>query len=130
MTTTGIYPAISGHGPQLSDREVALLDALPETAKQSRPATHADLRFAIVELAKRNDYALDLDVLETGFTAVIASDLRVVANKRGTGEETFYCQASNDDLLRMLAEEIAKACGPQLVLPSGGDEGVLVLAPN
>ena len=83
MTTSGIYPAcasksrplhsgpISGNGPQLSDREVALLDALPETAKQSRPATHADLHGAIVELAKRNDYALDLDVLDTGFTAVI-----------------------------------------------------------
>lgn len=129
MTTSGIYP-INGNGPQLSDREVALLDALPETAKQSRPATHADLHVAIVELAKRNDYALDLDVLDTGFTAVIAQDLRVVANKRGTGEETFYCQATNDDLLRMLAEEIAKACGPQLVLPSGGDEGVLVIASN
>jgi hypothetical protein len=30
----------------------------------------------------------------------------------------------------MLAEELAKTCGPQIVLPSGGDEGVLVIARN
>lgn len=137
----GIYPARpsksaslhSGsiaNGPQLSEHEAALLDALPETAKQSRPATHADLQIAIGELAKRKNYSLDVDMLETGFTAVIADDLRVVANKRGSGEETFYCQATNDDLLRMLAEEIARVCGPQLVLPSGADEAVLVIASN
>lgn len=126
MSTAGIYPI--SNGPQLSEREVALLDALPETAKQSRPATHADLHHAIVAVAERNDYALDIDVVGTGFTATVARDLKVVANKRGTGEETFYCQASNDDLLRLLAEEIARTCGPQIVLPSGGDEGVLVVA--
>ncbi len=129
MSTSGIYP-INGNGPQLSDREAALLDSLPDTARASRPASHADLTAAVVAVAKRNDLALDLDATDTGFTAVIASDLRVVANKRGTGEETFYCQADNDDLLRMLAEEIARTCGPQILLPSGGDEGVLVIAPN
>ncbi len=128
-STSGIYP-IGSTGLQLSDRETALLDALPDTAKHSRPATHAELHRAIVAVAKRHDYALDFDLAGTGFTAVVARDLKVIANKRGSGEETFYCQASNDDLLRMLAEEIAKACGPQIVLPSGGDEGVLVLAPN
>jgi len=129
MSTTGIYPT-SGNGLQLSDRESALLDSLPEDARQSRPATHADLQTAIVALAERNEYTLDIDIVGTGFTAVIARDLRVVANKRGTGEETFYCQATSDDLLRMLAEEIARSCGPQIVLPSGGDEGVLVIASN
>lgn len=135
----GIYPARpnksgslhSGsiaNGPQLSDREMALLDELPETAKTSRPATHRDLEMAVVALAQRQNSAFDIDVTDTGFTAVIARDLKVVANKRGTGEETFYCQATNDDLLRMLAEEIARTCGPQIVLPSGGDEGVLVIA--
>jgi hypothetical protein len=121
--TTGIYSV--SNGPQLSDDEAALLDALPETAKQSRSATHADLSAAVVSIAQRNDYVTD-----TGFTAVVHRELRVVANKRGTGEETFYCQADNDDLLRMLAEELARTCGPQIVLPSGGDEGVLVIAKN
>jgi hypothetical protein len=129
MSTSGIYP-INGNGPQLSDREAALLDSLSDAARQSRQASHADLSVAVVAVAKRNDFALDLDTTDTGFTAVIASDLRVVANKRGTGEETFYCQASNEDLLTMLAEEIARMCGPQIVLPSGGDEGVLVIARN
>jgi hypothetical protein len=129
MSTSGIYP-INGNGPQLSDREAALLDSLSDVARESRPASHADLSVAVVAVAKANDLALDLDTTETGFTAVIARDLRVVANKRGTGEETFYCQADNDDLLRMLAEEIARMCGPQIVLPSGGDEGVLVIARN
>ncbi len=129
MSTCGIYP-INGNGPQLSDREAALLDSLSDTARQSRPATHAELSVAVTAIAKRNDLALDLDATETGFTAVIAKDLRVVANKRGTGEETFYCQATDDDLLRMLAEEIARTCGPQIVLPSSGDEAVLVIATN
>lgn len=135
----GIYPARSSkstslhsgsiaNGPQLSERETALLDALPESAKQSRPATHADLEKAVVALAQRKSAALDIDVTDTGFTAVIARDLKVVANKRGSGEETFYCQATDDDLLRMLAEEIARTCGPQLVVPSGADEAVLVIA--
>ena len=129
MSISGIYP-IGSNGPQLSEYETHLLASLPETAKQSRPATHAELSAAVVAVAKRNDLALDLDATETGFTAVIAHDLRVVANKRGSGEETFYCQATNDDLLRMLAEEIARTCGPQIVLPSGGDEGMLVIARN
>lgn len=124
----GIYSI--ANGPQLSEHEATLLASLPDTAKQSRPATHDDLRGAIGRLAERNAYDLDLDVVETGFTAIIGGDLRVVANKRGSGEETFYCQATNEDLLRMLAEEIARVCGPQLVLPSGGDEGVLVIAGN
>jgi hypothetical protein len=124
----GIYSI--ANGPQLSDREIALLEELPETAKTSRPATHRDLEKAVVALAQRQNSGFDIDVTDTGFTAVIARDLKVVANKRGSGEETFYCQATNDDLLRMLAEEIAKDCGPQIVLPSGGDEGVLVIAPN
>ena len=124
----GIYSI--ANGPQLSDREMALLDELPETAKQSRPATHRDLEKAVLAVAQRQSAALDIDVTETGFTAVVARDLKVVANKRGTGEETFYCQATNEDLLRMLAEELARSCGPQIVLPSGGDEGVLVIASN
>lgn len=128
MSVSGIYSI--NNGPQLSDREAHLLASLPETAKQSRPATHADLQRAIVAVADRNNYALDIDATETGFTAVVKGDLKVVANKRGSGEETFYCQATNDDLLRMLAEEIARTCGPQIVLPSGGDEGVLVIARN
>lgn len=128
MTATGIYSITNG--PQLSDDEVALLDALPETAKQSRQPTHAELSAAVVAVAQRRDAALDIDLNDTGFTAVIAHDLKVIANKRGTGEETFYCQASSDDLLRMLAEEIARTCGPQIVLPSGGDDAVLVIAPN
>lgn len=129
MSITGIYP-VNHNGPQLSEHEAHLLASLPETAKQSRLASHAELTAAVVAVAKANDLALDLDATETGFTAVIAQDLRVVANKRGSGEETFYCQATNDDLLRMLAEEIARTCGPQIVLPSGGDEGMLVIARN
>lgn len=124
----GIYSV--ANGPQLSDDEMALLDSLPETAKQSRPATHRDLERAIVAVAQRSGFALDVDVTETGFTASVKGDLRVVANKRGSGEETFYCQATNDDLLRMLAEELARTCGPQIVLPSGADDGVLVIASN
>jgi len=124
----GIYSI--NNGPQLSDREMALLDSLPETAKQSRPATHRDLEKAVVALAQRHKKGFDIDVTYTGFTAVIEDDLKVVANKRGSGEETFYCQATNEDLLRMLAEELARTCGPQIVLPSGGDEGVLVIASN
>jgi hypothetical protein len=124
----GIYSV--AHGPQLSDAEAATLESLPETAKQSRPATHRDLELAIVAVAQRHGFAFDLQVTDTGFTAVVEHDLRVVANKRGSGEETFYCQATNADLLRMLAEELARACGPQIVLPSGGDEGVLVIARN
>lgn len=124
----GIYSI--HNGPQLSDAEMALLEALPEAAKQSRSATHADLEKAIVAVAARNQYALDFDVVSTGFTAIVAHDLKIVANKRGSGEETFYCQATNEDLLRMLAEELARACGPQIVLPTGGDEGVLVIASN
>jgi hypothetical protein len=124
----GIYSI--ANGPQLSDREVALLEQLPETAKQSRPATHRDLEKAVLAVAVRQSAALDIDVTETGFTAVVARDLKVVANKRGTGEETFYCQATNEDLLRMLAEELARTCGPQLVVPSGADEAVLVIASN
>lgn len=122
----GIYSL--ANGPQLSENESALLDTLPESAKQSRPATHADLEKALVAVAQRKSAAFDIDVTDTGFTAVIAPGLKVVANKRGTGEETFYCQATNDDLLRMLAEEIARTCGPQLVVPSGADEAVLVIA--
>jgi hypothetical protein len=129
MSISGIYP-IGSNGPALSEYESALLDALPAAAKQSRHATHRDLEKAVVALAQRQAVALDIDVTETGFTATVAHDLKVVANKRGTGEETFYCQASSDDLLRMLAEEIARTCGPQIVLPSGGDEGVLVIAKN
>jgi len=124
----GIYSI--ANGPQLSDKEVAVLDALPETAKASRPATHADLRRAIANVAERNAFELDVDLTETGFTAVVDRDLKVVADVRGTGEETFYCQASSDDLLRMLAEELARACGPQLLVPAAADEAVLVIAPN
>lgn len=142
MTISGIYPAcpsksgtlhsgpVGSTGPQLSEHETHLLSSLPETAQQSRPASHAELSAAVVAVAKAHDLALDLDATDTGFTAVIARDLRVVANKRGSGEETFYCQATNEDLLRMLAEEIARTCGPQIVLPSGGDEGMLVIARN
>ncbi len=129
MSTCGIYP-INGSGPQLSDREAALLETLDDNAKASRQASHAELSVAVTAIAKRHDLDLDLEVTDTGFTAVVARDLRVVANKRGTGEETFYCQASNDDLLRMLAEEIARQCGPQILLPSTGDDGVLVIASN
>jgi hypothetical protein len=129
MSITGIYP-IGSNGPQLSDQESALLAALPAEQQQSRAATHADLEKAVVALAQRKDAALDIDVTDTGFTAVIAHDLKVVANKRGTGEETFYCQATNEDLLRLLAEELARTCGPQLVVPSGADEAVLVIASN
>lgn len=127
--SVGIYP-IGSNGPQLSDREAALLESLPDTAKHSRSVTHAELSSAVVAVAQRSDVALDIDVTETGFTAVLGRDLRVVASKRGTGEETFYCQATREDLLRMLAEEIARTCGPQIVLPSGGDEGILVVATN
>lgn len=125
MSVTGIYPA---NRPQLSDAEIALLAALPESAQKSRKATHAELHAAIVSLAQRNGFTLELEVVGTGFMAVIARDLRVVANVRGGGEETFYCESKRGDLLRQLAEEIARSCGPQIVLPSNGDEGTLVIA--
>ena len=125
MSVTGIYPA---NRPQLSESEIALLSSLPESAQASRKATHAELHAAIVSLAQRNGYTLELEVVGTGFMAVIARDLRVVANVRGGGEETFYCESQRGDLLRQLAEEIARSCGPQIVLPSNGDEGTLVIA--
>ena len=124
----GIYSI--ANGPQLSDKEAALLDSLPETAKASRPATHADLKRAIVAVAEATGGELDVDMTETGFTASVKGDLKVVANKRGSGEETFYCQATSDDLLRMLAQELARSCGPQLVVPAAADEAVLVIASN
>lgn len=125
MSVTGIYPA---NRPQLSDDEAALLSSLPEAAQASRKATHAELHEAIVSLAQGNGYTLELEVIGTGFMAVIARDLRVVANVRGGGEETFYCESQRGDLLRQLAEQIARSCGPQIVLPSNGDEGTLVIA--
>jgi len=129
MSVTGIYP-VNGKGLHLSDREMALLDALPAQAQKSRLATHAELHAAIIALASRKSYTLELEMVGTGFMAVVAHDLRVVANMRGTGEETFYCQAADSDLLRQLAEEIARTCGPQLLLPANGDDGTLVIAPD
>ncbi len=126
---SGIYP-ISGKGPQLSDHEMAVLATLPAQARTSRLATHAELRAAIVAMAERGDHDLRLEVTEFGFTAVIARGLRVVAHVRGSGDETFYCQGDSDELLRQLGEEIARVCGPQLLLPVSGDsEGVLVVDP-
>ena len=128
MAVAGIYPA-SGNGPQLSDREAALLAELPDQARASKLATHAELRTALIAMAERHDYDLKIEISELGFDAVVASALRVVANKRGTGEETFYCQGESAELLRQLAEEIARVCGPQLLLPVDSDEdGVLVVA--
>jgi hypothetical protein len=132
---SGIYPA-TPHGtdlrdkvPQLSDRESAILATLPAQARVSRLATHAELRAALVAMAERHDYSMMLEVTEFGFTATVAKELRVVAHVRGTGEETFYCQVEDDALLRELAEEIARTCGPQLMLPvSGESDGVLVVA--
>jgi hypothetical protein len=142
MSVTGIYPAslsqagslhsgsVNGNGPQLSDHEAALLAALPEKAQKSRLATHAELHAAVIALASRKSYTLELQMVGNGFSALVAHDLRVVANVRGTGEETFYCQASDADLLRQLAEEIARTCGPQLLLPANGEDGTLVIAPD
>ena len=125
---SGIYP-IGEKGPQLSDREVAMLDALPAQARTSRLATHAELRAAIMAMAERHDYSLMLEATDFGFTAVVAGELRVVAHERGSGEQTFYCQVEGDQLLRELGEEIARKCGPQLLLPVGGDsDGTLVVA--
>ena len=129
MNAVGIYSI--HHGPQLSEREIALLESLPDAAKLSRPATHHELRIAIVELAKRHGYVVEVEESsDDGFIATIARDLRVVAHVRGNGDQTFYCQAESDTLLRQLAEEIARVCGPQLVLPSTGDDAVLVIASN
>ena len=125
---SGIYP-VGDKGPQLSDREAALLDTLSAQERASRLATHAELRAAIVAMAERHDHSLMLEATDFGFTAMLAGELRVVAHTRGTGEQTFYCQVENDALLRQLAEEIARVCGPQLMLPVSGDsDGVLVLA--
>jgi hypothetical protein len=125
---SGIYP-VGARGPQLSDQEAALLATLPASARSSRLATHVELKKAIVAMAERHDYTLQLDITEFGFTAVIAKALRVVAHTRGSGDETFYCQGESEELLRQLGEEIARECGPQLVLPVGGEsEGVLVVA--
>ena len=130
MSVAGIYPAsptASGSMPQLSDREAEQLASLPETARMSRPVTHAELHAAVVAMAERHNYSLELEVAGTGFTAVIAHKLRVVANVRGTGDETFYCQYDDESLSRQLAQELARRCGPQIVLPSTGEDGVLVL---
>ena len=125
---SGIYP-VGHNGPQLSDHELAVLATLPAQARTSRLATHAELRAALVAMAERGDHELKLEVTEFGFTAVVARALRVVAHVRGSGEETFYCQGENAELLRQLGEEIARVCGPQLLLPVSGDsEGVLVVA--
>src|SRR5262245_17710756 len=125
---SGIYP-IGGRGPQLSDREAALLETLPVQERASRLASHKDVKAALVAMAERHDYPMRLEVTEFGFTANVAKQLRVVAHTRGTGEQTFYCQGDNDDLLRQLGEEIARVCGPQLLLPVSGDsDGVLVVA--
>lgn len=138
---SGIYPAtahgsqslhdrpIGDKGPQLSDHEAAILATLPVQARASRLATHAELRAAIIAMAERHDHSLMLEVTDFGFTATIAKQLRVVAHVRGSGDETFYCQVEDAELLRQLGEEIARACGPQLLLPVGGEsEGVLVVA--
>jgi len=127
VAVAGIYP-VGERGPQLSETESALLASLPDQARTSRPATHAELRTAIMQMAERQDYTLVIEMTETGFVAVVEGTLRVIANQRGTGEETFYCQGESDALLRQLAEEIARACGPQLLLPVDGDDGVLVVA--
>ena len=127
MAVAGIYP-VGERGPQLSETESALLASLPDQARTSRPATHAELRTAIMQMAERQDYTLVIEMTETGFVAVVEGTLRVIANQRGTGKETFYCQGESDALLRQLAEEIARACGPQLLLPVDGDDGVLVVA--
>jgi hypothetical protein len=125
---SGIYP-IGDKGPQLSDRESALLATLPAQQRTSRLASHAELRDALVAMAERHDYSMLLEVTEFGFTATVAKDLRVVAHTRGSGDETFYCQVEDDALLRELGEEIARTCGPQLLLPVGGEsDGVLVVA--
>ena len=125
---SGIYP-INDKGPNLSDHEAAILATLPAQARTSRLATHAELRAALVAMAERHDYALVIEVTDFGFTATVAKQLRVVAHVRGTGDETFYCQGDNEELLRQLGVEIARVCGPQLVLPVGGEtEGVLVVA--
>lgn len=125
---SGIYP-LADKGPNLSDREAAILATLPAQARASRLATHAELRAALVAMAERHDYPLVIEATQFGFTATIARALRVVAHVRGGGEETFYCQGDSEDLLRQLGELIARACGPQLVLPVGGDaEGVVVVA--
>jgi hypothetical protein len=80
-------------------------------------------------MAERHDYSLMLEATEFGFTATVAGELRVVAHTRGNGEETFYCQVDGETLLRQLGEEIARTCGPQLLLPVSGDtDGVLVVA--
>jgi len=119
MSVAGIYPAsramspsTSGSIPQLSEREAELLEQLPETARTSRPVTHAELHAAVVAMAERHNYSLELEV---------------VANVRGTGDETFYCQYDDESLSRQLAQELARRCGPQIVLPSTGEDGVLVL---
>ncbi|HUS31014.1 MAG TPA: hypothetical protein VMZ53_21035 [Kofleriaceae bacterium] len=125
MSVAGIYP-VNG-GPALSDREASMLAELPETARTSRPASHAELHAAVVAMAERHNYSLELEVVGTGFTAVVANKLRVVANVRGTGDETFYCQYDDESLSRQLAQELARRCGPQIVLPSTGEDGVLVL---
>ena len=127
MAVAGIYP-VGERGPQLSETESALLASLPDQARTSRPATHAELRTAIMQMAERQDYTLVIEMTDTGFVAVVEGTLRVIANQRGSGEETFYCQGESDALLRQLAEEIARACGPQLLLPVDGDDGVLVVA--
>jgi hypothetical protein len=127
---SGIYP-INEKGPHLSDREAAILATLPAQARASRFATHAELRAALVAMAERHDHELTLEVTDFGFTATVAKALRVVAHVRGSGDETFYCQGESDDLLRELGEEIARVCGPQLLLPVGGEsEGVLVVDPG
>jgi len=125
---SGIYP-IGDKGPQLSDREAAILETLPAQERASRLANHLELRKAIVAMVERWDYTLVLEATEFGFTAVVAAALRVVAHTRGSGEETFYCQGESEELLRQLGEEIARQCGPQLLLPVSGDsDGVLVVA--
>jgi hypothetical protein len=125
---SGIYP-ISDKGPLLSDREAGILATLPAQARTSRLASHVELRKALLAMAERHDYDLSLELTDFGFTATVAKQLRVVAHVRGTGEETFYCQVEGDELLRQLGEEIARECGPQLLLPVGGEsDGVLVVA--
>jgi hypothetical protein len=125
---SGIYP-ITDKGPQLSDHEAAILATLPAQARTSRLASHAELRAALIAMAERHDYSMMLEVTDFGFTATVANQLRVVAHVRGSGEETFYCQGEDAALLRELGEEIARTCGPQLLLPvSGESDGVLVVA--